>query len=179
MHAKPPAPLQVATGVLFLSVLATLLTSCLKTVNIGDPALAPFSSMYSVDRSQYGFTPIPKAGRVLIEGSSSYGGYDAMLHFGGNPSRTIAFRWDGITYQWLGEQEIFEGPRTYETPDGRFHEQVDITFYRQAVSGEFQGLTIQYRGPDEMLTKPGSDRPNWSLTLADVNPFLEEWGFRR
>jgi hypothetical protein len=151
----------------------------LKTVNIGDPALAPFSSMYSVDRSQYGFTPIPKTGPVSIEGSSSQGGYDAMLHFGGNPYRTIAFRWDGKAYQWLGEQEGFEGPRTYETPDGRFHEDVVITFYREKVSDEFQGLTIQYLGPDEKLTRPKPERPNGSLTLAEINPLLEEWGFRR
>ena len=141
--------------------------------------MAPFASMDSVDRSQYGFTPIPKAGPVSIEGSSSRGGYDAMLHFGGNPFRTIAFRWDGKAYQWLGEQEIFEGPRTYENPDGRFHEQFTITFYREAVFGEFQGLTIQYLGPDEKLTRPRSERPNWSLTLSEVNPLLEKWGFRR
>jgi hypothetical protein len=135
--------------------------------------------MYSVDRSQYGFTPIPKTGSVSIEGSSSHGGYDAMLHFGGNPYRTIAFRWDGKAYQWLGEQEEFEGPRTYETPDGRFHEHVVITFYREAVFGAFQGLTIQYFGPDENLTTPRAERTNRSLTLAEVSPVLEKWGFRR
>jgi hypothetical protein len=102
-----------------------------------------------------------------------------MLHFGGNPSRTIAFRWDGGAYQWLGEQEIFEGPRTYETPDGRFQEHVSITFYKEATSDEFQGLTIDYSGPDEELAKLRSNRPNWSLTLAEVNPLLEKWGFRR
>lgn len=146
---------------------------------MGDPALASFSSMYTVDRSQYGFTPLPKTGPVSIEGSSSHGGYDAMLHFGGNPSRTIAFRRDGQAYQWLGEQEEFEGPRTYETPDGRFPEHVDITFYREAVLGEFQGLTIQYFGPDQKLTRPRPERPNRSLTLAEVNPLLEQWGLRR
>lgn len=128
--------------------ISTLLTlaSCMRTAKIGDPALEPFASMYNVDRSQYGFTPLPKTGTVSIEGKSSNGGYDAMLHFGGNPSRTIAFRWDGKMYHWLGEQETFEGPTTFETPDGRFHESVTITFYQEAVPGEPQGLWINYRG---------------------------------
>jgi hypothetical protein len=134
--------------------------------------------MYSVDRSQYGFTPLPKTGPVSIEGSSRLGGYDAMLHFGGDPYRTIAFRWDGKAYQWLGEQESFEGPRMWETADGRFHEEVTITYYKEAVYGASQGLTIGYRGPDDNLMMPRGDRPNWSLTLAEVNPLLEKWGYR-
>jgi hypothetical protein len=146
---------------------------------MGDPALRPYASMYSVDRRQYGFTPIPSAGQVSVEGKSSRGGYDAMLHFGGNPSRTIAFRWDGRAYQWLGEQEIFEGPRMFETPDGHFHEHVAITFYKEVVDGELQGLKIDYSGPEEGLTMPRPERPNWSLTLAEVNPLLEKWGFRK
>jgi hypothetical protein len=74
------------------SLCLVVLAGCMRTVQIGDQALKPFASMYSVDRAQYGFTPLPKDGSVSIEGSSSYGGYDAMLHFGGEPSRTIAFR---------------------------------------------------------------------------------------
>jgi hypothetical protein len=156
-----------------------LMTSCMRTVKTGDPALKPFATMYSVDRSQFGLTPLPQAGPVSIEGKSTHGGYDAMLHFGGNPSRTVAFRWDGKAYQWLGEEEIFEGPRMYETPDGRFHEEVSISFYKEKLDEEFQGLTITYSGPDEKLTMPRPERPNWSLTLAEVNPLLEKWGFRK
>jgi hypothetical protein len=69
------------------------------------------------DRAQYGFTPLRNSGPVSIERKSTHGGYDAMLHFGGKASRTIAFRWDGKDYQWLGEQESFEGPRMWDTPD--------------------------------------------------------------
>jgi hypothetical protein len=73
--------------------LLTVATGCVRTVKMDDPALKPFASMYAVDRSQYGFTPLPKSGPVSIEGKALFGGgYDAMLHFGGNPSRTIAFR---------------------------------------------------------------------------------------
>ncbi len=164
-------------GLWAITLLLPLLAGCMRTVQMGDPALKPFESMYAVNRAQYGFTPLPKDGPVSIEGRSSHGGYDAMLHFGGKTPRTIAFRLDGHAYQWLGEQERFEGPRIWETPDGRFHESVVITFYKQASSGVFQGLTIQYLGPDEkLMTPPG--RPNWSLTLAEVNPLLEKWGYR-
>ena len=85
--------------IFLVSVVLALTTSCMRTVNLGDPALTPFASMYSVVRSQYGFTPIPKTGPVSIEDKSFHGGYDAMLHFGGNPSWTIAFRWDGKAYR--------------------------------------------------------------------------------
>jgi len=151
---------------------------CMRTVQMGDSALKPFASMYSVDRAQYGFSPLPTSGPVSIEGKSSRGGYDAMLHIGGRTSRTIAFRRDGNVYQWLGEQEIFEGPRMWDTPDGRFHEHVVITYYKQAVFGEFQGLTIQYSGPEEKLMMP-REGPNHGLTLNEVNPMLEKWGYRK
>ena len=165
--------------IFLVSVVLALTTSCMRTVNLGDPALTPFASMYSVVRSQYGFTPIPKTGPVSIEDKSFHGGYDAMLHFGGNPSWTIAFRWDGKAYQWIGEQEIFEGPRMWDSPDGRFHEQVCIMFYKEAAHGAFQGFKIDYLGPDEKLMMPRPEAPNWSLTLAEVNPLLEKWGVRK
>jgi hypothetical protein len=164
-----------------LTMFLVLSTSCMRTVKMGDPALKPFASMYAVDRAAYGFTPLPTNGPVSIEGKDHFGGgYDAMLHFGGNPSRTIAFRWDGKTYQWLGEQEVFDGPRLWKTASGaQEHEEISITFYKEAVDGEFKGLTIDYTGSDDKLTMPRPERENWSLTLAEVNPFLEQWGFRR
>jgi hypothetical protein len=165
------------TALVITGALLALTTSCVRTVQMSDPALKPFASMYAVDRAQYGFSPLPGSGPVSIEGKSSHGGYDAMLHFGGKASRTIAFRWDGKDYQWLGEQESFEGPRMWDTPDGSFHEQVVITYYKQAAPGAFQGLTIQYLGPDEKLAMPKKG-PNYSLTLGEVNPMLEKWGYR-
>lgn len=69
---------------------------------------------------------------------------------------------------------IFEGPRMHKTPDGTFHEQVSITFYKAAVSGEQQGLTVQYDGPDEALMRP---KPNFSLSLKDVRPLMKSWGY--
>ena len=71
----------------------------------------------------------------------------------------------------------------WDTPDGRFHEQVCITFYKEAAHGVLQGLKIDYSGPDEKLNEklmmPRPEAPNWSLTLAEVNPLLETWGFRK
>jgi hypothetical protein len=150
------------------------LNGCMRTVEVGDQALYPYKSMYSFPREKYGFTPLPTRGHVSIEGKSKIGGYDAMLHFVETPSRTIAFRKAGAGYEWFGEQEIFEGPRMYKTPDGTFHEQISITFYEAAVVGELQGLTVQYDGPDEDLTRP---RPNFSLSLKEVTPLMKSWGY--
>jgi len=148
----------------------------MRDVQIGDAALKPFDHMYSVDRAQYGFTPLPKSGRVWIEGKSPDADYDATLHFEGNPHRTISFRWDGRAYQWLGEQEVFEGPRMYETPDGRYHERVVITYSTERAFGTMKGLHIQYVGPESM--RPASPETNWSLTAAEVNPLLKRWGLK-
>jgi hypothetical protein len=81
-----------------LFALALFTMACLKSVIVGDQALKPYAAMYDVDRGKYGFTPLPTTGTVLIEGRSSSGGYDAMLHYGGNPNRIVAFRWDGRAY---------------------------------------------------------------------------------
>jgi hypothetical protein len=86
-------------GLVMAGALLALTTSCMRTVQMGDPALKPFASMYSVDRAQYGFTPLPTSGPVSIEGKSTQSGYDGMLHFEGKASRTIAFRWGGKVYQ--------------------------------------------------------------------------------
>jgi hypothetical protein len=169
---KPGAP---GVALLEIALLATV-ASCMRSVQIGNAALKPFDSMYSIDRAQYGLTQLPKSGRVLIEGKSPHGDYDAMLHFGGNPSRTIAFRWDGRAYQWLGEQEQFEGPKTYETPEGPLREYVAISYYRAAGFGAPEGLLIEYRGP-EPLRRPGPET-NWSLTLSEVDPLSRKWGLR-
>jgi hypothetical protein len=95
------------TAPVIAGALLALTAGCMRTVQMSDPALKPFARMYSVERAQYGFSPLPSSGPVSIEGKSSHGGYDAMLHFGGKASRTIAFRWDGGAYQWLGEIRKF------------------------------------------------------------------------
>ncbi len=171
------AKIRVSAGALAGFALFGSLVSCsMRSARIGDGALKPFDIMYSIDRAQYGLTPLPKSGIVFIEGKSPHGDYDAMLHFGGNPERTIAFRWDGKAYQWLGEQERFEGPRTYDTPDGPIHEYIAIGYRKEQGFGAPRGLHIAYVGP-EPLRVPGS-QTNWTLTLAEVNPLLRKWGLR-
>src|SRR5712692_4670255 len=49
-------------AIVFVGALIASTTSCMRTVNMSDPALEPFASMYAVDRSQFGFTPVPKTG---------------------------------------------------------------------------------------------------------------------
>lgn len=156
-------------------MLFSLLNSCMRSVHLGDPELKPFDAMFSVNREQYGLTPLPKTGLVFIEGKSLHGDYDAMLHFMGNPGRTIAFRWDGKAYQWLGEQENFDGPGTYETPDGSFHEHVAIGYYQEAGFGTPKGLTLLYVGHDGI--QQGANA-NGKLTLGEVKALLRGWGFR-
>jgi hypothetical protein len=51
-------------------------------------------------------------------------------------------------------------------------------YYKQAVHGAVSGLTIQYSGPDEKLMMP-RPRPNYSLTLSEVSPMLEELAYRK
>ncbi|PYT02808.1 MAG: hypothetical protein DMF60_20220, partial [Acidobacteria bacterium] len=63
--------------------------------------------------------------------------------------------------------------------DGRRHEWITITFYKEAVNHNFQGLGILYFGPDEELRRMSNERPNLSLNLAEVEPLLEKWGFRK
>jgi hypothetical protein len=69
------------------------------------------------DRASCGFSPLPTRGRVSLEWKPR-SGYDAMLHLGGKTIRTIAFRKNAAGFLWIGEQEIFEGPKMYKSVDG-------------------------------------------------------------
>jgi len=163
-------------------LLLVLTTGCKRTLNLGDPSLKRFASMYSVDRSRYGLTPIPKTGTVtVVECRSIEGSWDAMLSFEGNPSRQILFRWNGKMkmYQWVAEQEIFDGPRTWESPEGASHEAVTITLFKDPGEAPPERPAIEYDGPDEELMWSRLQRPNLSLTLAEVNPLLAKWGLRK
>jgi hypothetical protein len=96
-----------------------------------------------------------------------------MVHISaGNTERTIAFRRENGNYIWIGEQEIFEGPRKYTTEDGTFNEHLTLTYHIKRLSG-FQPnqLNVDYRGTDARL----SDRND--LSLAIVKPILREWGY--
>jgi hypothetical protein len=123
------------------------------------------------DRAAYGFSPLPTSGNVRLE-SKPRAGYDAMLHLGGKTSRIIAFRKDAPGYSWIGEQEVFTGPKMFKSVDGTFHEAVTLTFENEHVSGvPLNRLNVSYRGEDPRLV----GRVN--LSLIDVKPILREWGY--
>ena len=93
-----------------------------------------------------------------------------MLHIAADTSRTVAFRKTSTGYQWIGEQEIHTGPKTYKSVDGTFHEEICITYETVPLSGApLDKVFVTYLGPDNRL----ANRLN--LTLADVKPVLAEW----
>ena len=123
------------------------------------------------DRASYGFSPLPTSGHVSLE-PKPRSGYDAMLHLGGKTSRTIAFRKNTSGYSWIGEQEMFEGPKMYKSVDGTFHEEVTLTFEKEHVSGvPLNKLNVSYMGEDSRLAG------RVDLSLRDVRPILKEWGY--
>jgi hypothetical protein len=145
-------------------------------VSRDDPRLAPlWAAIDRVDRERLGFTPIPPDAELRLEGKQvGRHDYDAMLHVEGNPSRTVAFRKAGSGYEWIGEQEILQGPKRYTTVDGTFNEQIAITYETSHVSGAPLNRTyVTYTGEDPRLANRSD------LTLAVVAPILEEWKSRR
>jgi hypothetical protein len=124
-----------------------------------------------VDRQALGFTPISPDATIRLELGQRQG-YDAMLHIGGKTSRTIAFRSVGSVYEWIGEQEIFEGPRKYKTTDGEFQESITLNYDKVPISGfPVNQLSVGYSGEDPALTWPRQ------LSLEDVRPILNRWGY--
>jgi len=95
-----------------------------------------------------------------------------MLHIYSKTSRTIAFRKTTNGYRWIGDQEIFQGPKEYRSVNGTFHEQLCLTYDVESVSGyPLNRLDIEYSGEDSRLAN------RHSLALADVKPILREWGY--
>jgi len=123
-------------------------------VLINDESLKPLlQAAASFDRVRYGFTSIPNdptTSAVSVE-SKPHDGYDAMLHITTKTYRTIAFRRTSAGYEWIGEQEVFQGPKRYKTVDGTFNE---------AIYGE-----------DPRLANMNH------LTLRTVQPILSEWSY--
>ena len=95
-----------------------------------------------------------------------------MLHITTKSVRTIAFRKESGNYFSIGEQETFEGPKTYKTVDGIFHEAITLTYETQDISGyPLNQLNVTYRGEDPRLAGQNN------LALPVVRPILEEWGY--
>ena len=141
-------------------------------VSVSDPRVQSLlKAATAFDRAAYGFSPLPTSGTVHLEPRPRTG-YDAMLHLGGNTSRTIAFRKNTSGYFWIGEQEIFQGTKMYKSVDGTFREEVILTFEKEHVSGvPLNRLDVSYLGEDPRL------EGRVDLTLSDVKPILKEWGY--
>ncbi len=119
---------------------------------------------------RFAFTPVTADSDIRLEKSS--GRYDLMLHVDGATSRTIAFRKDDDKIKWIGEQEIYTGPKQYKTVDGIFFEQICVTYDIETVSGyEVDRLHVTYSGEDPRLADKDS------LDLETVLPVLHEWGY--
>ncbi len=141
-------------------------------VSHDDPRLRPmFDAIAQVDRRALGFTPIPVTGEIRAE-FSPRAGYDAMLHIYDKTSRTIAFRRTASGYEWIHEQEIYEGPLKYSSPDGEFNESITITYETVPIAGgELNTINASYLGERPELRFPRR------LTLEDVRPWLKKWGY--
>ena len=152
--------------------LAIFVASCWlapEKVALDDPRIQPMlDALKKVDRESLGFTAVPATADVRLELEGP--GYDAMLHIYAETQRTIAFRKTTEGYRWIGEQETHEGPGTYQTIDGTFHEAITITYETEKVYGHpLNRINVRYRGDDpRLLLDP-------ELTLDDVTPVLAEW----
>ena len=144
-------------------------------VSLSDPRIKPLlDAVAAVDRASLGFTPIPADADVRWERRPRRD-YDQMLHIYGRTSRTIAFRKTDSGFRWIGEQEIYTGPHTYDSPDGKYREQVTVTYEIESVATHgypLKQLRITYRGEDPRLREHGM------LTWGQARPILREWGYQ-
>jgi hypothetical protein len=140
-----------------------------ENISLSDPKVQPLlKAMEQIDRATLGFTPVTTNAQIRLEIASGRA-YDAMLHIYGATSRTIAFRKTQYGYRWISEQEIYEGPKWYQTVDGTFRESIVIEYQTEGVNGiPTNQLYIRYTGSDTNLTER-------EFTLAEVRPILEVW----
>jgi hypothetical protein len=138
-------------------------------------------AMARVDRRVMGFTPLERDANIRVEwvhrkfdsllGFTSKN-YDVMLHVSGKKSRTVAFRRSENGYEWIGEQETFEGPRKYDSVDGTFNEASIVNYDRVPISGfPINTIAILYRGEEPELAGPRHH------SLDVVRPWLEKCGY--
>ena len=82
------------------------------------------------------------------------------------------FRKGATGHAWIGEKDIFQGPKQYKSVDGILREEVCLTYEVEKVSGfPLNQINVTYSGQDARL----AGRANLSLT--DVKRILREWGY--
>ena len=102
---------------------------------MNDPRIQPLpKAAQSFDRPAHGFTPIPRAADVHWELRPT-AAYDAMLPITAKTARTVAFRKLDSGWSWIGDQEIFDGPKMVKTLDGTFPENICLTYEVKHISG--------------------------------------------
>ena len=161
----------VGTIIIVFTVIYNLVP---KPINYSDPELIPlWKAVKESDRISLGFTPVPKESKIRIEKAHGRD-YDIMLHIYHTTSRTIAFKHQDDRYHWIGEQEIYEGPNEYSSPDGTYRENIALTYHKEKMGGfPVNRLHITYNGDDPRL----KDAKYGELTLEDVKPILKEWNY--
>jgi hypothetical protein len=140
--------------------------------DVSDPEIRPFiDAINAVDRQALGFTPIlPHTPISLGRTVGSKATYDVMMYINNPTQRTIAFKQQGDTYIWLGEQETHRGPGTYSTEGGQMQEEIVINYETVYLSGfPLNTVAVEYSGRDPRLYN------KTYLTLQDVRPILQEW----
>ena len=160
---------------LTLTLCVLTITACdlfPESVGINDPRIHDLIvAAQNVNRNQLGFMPLPAAGTVRWEHRPRRG-YDAMLHFDDPAPRTIAFQATTAGWRWIGEQQIFKGPRRFSTPDGDLNEQVTITYEVSPVSGvPLNMIHIGYYDDDPRF------EGRRQFDLKEIIPILIEWGY--
>lgn len=134
-----------------------------RRVELSDPVLAPFASMYSADRSGTGLGPIPAQGQCeLWWHCSKTHGYKASLIISGRTFRDLLFDYEGDKYVLGYETERYLGPGVFTTGDQVLKERVVISYNYQTHEGD-----AHYLG--------GQDRQ--VLTVDQALARVKSWGY--
>jgi hypothetical protein len=151
-----------------------------KPVSMSDTNLIPMlTAIAAVDRASLGFTPISPTAKILLETvdrenwKQEYPAplYDAMLHIYGETERTISFKKTSDGYQWIGEQEIHYGPKSFTDANGStYQEHLVIEYWTEPINGiPINQIHVSYIGEDSRLAG------RHDLTLAEIEPILDSW----
>ena len=134
-----------------------------RRMDLSDPVLAPFSSMYRADRTGTGLGPIPAHGDCeLWWHCSKTRGYQASLIIIGRTFRELLFDYAGDKYVLGYEIERYLGPGNFTPGHQVLKERVVISYNYQTHEGE-----AHYLG--------GKDRQ--VLTIDQALARVKSWGY--
>ena len=139
-------------------------------MDLQDPRLSPFSSMYGEDREKYHLVPLATSGKVKLWLHNRDRSSAAEILVMGSPSKMLFFANHGQAYALTAEFDRYLGPRTYSPGERTRHEAITISY--DYLSSECH---ISYSGPDEELSALSRDE---QLTLTKIEPILSQWGYK-